>query len=275
MMKMTETVKQLLIINIIFYVGSNFVGDLAYDLLSLHNPASTDFRIWQPFTHMFMHAKLPELMHIAFNMFALVSFGSALEHYWGAKRFLFFYIVCGLGAAALQLGVNYYELQNTLELASKLHLSPESMKLILNSDMVQGNYYSPQLFEKAIRPILEKENVLNLLDKQSFGALFEGAMQTRETMVGASGAIYGLLIAFAFMFPTAELGIMFIPIPIKAKYFVPGIIAVDLFLGFQGSSLFGAGGTGIAHFAHVGGALTGFLLMWYWRRRMFKHKRWN
>ena len=95
------------------------------------------------------------------------------------------------------------------------------------------------------------------------------------SVVGASGAIYGLLTAFAFMFPMAELGIMFIPIPIKAKYFVPGIIAIDLFLGFKGSSLFGAGGTGIAHFAHVGGAITGFLMMWYWKKNQFNKNRWD
>ena len=93
--------------------------------------------------------------------------------------------------------------------------------------------------------------------------------------VGASGAIYGLLVAFAFMVPNAELALMFIPIPIKAKYFVPGILAIDLFLGFKGSSIFGAGSTGIAHFAHIGGALTGFLMMWYWKKNQFNNNRWN
>lgn len=92
--------------------------------------------------------------------------------------------------------------------------------------------------------------------------------------VGASGAIYGLLVAFAFMFPNAELMMLFIPVPIKAKYFVPGIVAVDIILGLKGESLFG-GGSGIAHFAHVGGALFGFLLMWYWKKNQFNNNRWN
>ena len=93
--------------------------------------------------------------------------------------------------------------------------------------------------------------------------------------VGASGAVYGLLVAFAFMFPNAQLGIMFIPIPIKAKYFVPGLLMIDLVLGLKGSSIFGASSTGVAHFAHLGGALLGFIMMWYWRKNQFNHNRWN
>ena len=106
---MTETVKQLLIINIIFYIGSYFVAT-AYPLFSLYYPENDNFRFWQPLTSMFMHAPMPNLMHIAFNMFALVSFGSALEHFWGAKKFIFFYISCGLGAALLHLGVSYFQI---------------------------------------------------------------------------------------------------------------------------------------------------------------------
>jgi membrane associated rhomboid family serine protease len=93
------------------------------------------------------------------------------------------------------------------------------------------------------------------------------------TVVGASGAIYGIIVAFAFMFPNAELALLFIPVPIKAKYFVPGLVAVDLYLGVSGQSLFG--GPGIAHFAHVGGALFGFLISWYWKKNQFENNRWN
>jgi membrane associated rhomboid family serine protease len=92
--------------------------------------------------------------------------------------------------------------------------------------------------------------------------------------VGASGAIYGLLVAFAFMVPNAELALMFIPVPIKAKYFVPGLLVIDLILGVSGESIFG-GASGIAHFAHIGGALIGFFMMWYWKKNQFTGNRWN
>jgi membrane associated rhomboid family serine protease len=107
---MTDTVKQLLIINIIFFIGSQFVAN-AYPLFSLYYLENPNFRIWQPLTSMFMHAPMPNLMHIVFNMFALVSFGAALEHYWGSKKFIFFYISCGLGAVALHTTVNYFQIQ--------------------------------------------------------------------------------------------------------------------------------------------------------------------
>lgn len=251
-MRMTETVKQLLIINIIFFIGSQFVAN-AYPLFSLYYPENPNFRIWQPLTSMFMHAPMPNLMHIVFNMFALVSFGAALEHYWGTKKFIFFYISCGLGAALLHVGVNYFTFHHVLNLLVENGQDKAEILKILAEGKYDTNW----------------QNIIPLSDFNSFMGSYLG------TAVGASGAIYGLLTAFAFMFPMAELGIMFIPIPIKAKYFVPGIIAIDLFLGFKGSSLFGAGGTGIAHFAHVGGAITGFLMMWYWKKNQFNKNRWD
>lgn len=205
-MNITPVVKQLLIINIIFFIGTEIIGDPAYIYFALFSFESPNFHVWQLLTHMFMHGGI---MHIAFNMFALYSFGSMLEHFWGGRKFLFFYISCGLGAGILNNLINSYT--------------------------------------------------------HDYGSV----------AVGASGAIYGLLTAFAFMFPDAKLGLMFIPVPVKAKYFVPGLLAVDLFLGLKGNSLFGSGGTGIAHFAHIGGALIGFIMMWYWKKNSFDNRRWN
>ncbi|WP_394757965.1 rhomboid family intramembrane serine protease [Flavobacterium sp.] len=212
MNNMTPAVKQLLIINIIFFLGSQIpnIQEIAYTSFSLYSFGSPNFRIWQLVTHMFMHAPYPSLSHIIFNMFALVSFGSILESLWGSKKFLFFYFSCGLAAAMMN----------------------------------------------------------NLVNQYYFGDIITSA-------VGASGAIYGLLIAFAFMFPNAELSLMFIPIPVKAKYFVPiYMLLYDGLFGVFGNSFFGIN-TGIANFAHIGGALCGFIMMWYWKKNSFNDKRWN
>jgi membrane associated rhomboid family serine protease len=267
MMNMTDMVKHLLIINIIFFIGSYLMPGLI-DVLALHYFESDKFRLWQPITHMFMHGGL---MHIFFNMFALVSFGSALEQMWGGKRFLFFYFSCGLGSALLHTGVNYYEVHDALGYVAHLNLSSTEIHTFLNTDfsllfgddgkMLAGKAYS----------ILERVNA----NQQDFEYLAKAAQLSNVSAVGASGAIYGLLVAFAFLFPNAELALMFIPMPIKAKYFVPGILLVDLFLGLKGDSLFGGGGTGVAHFAHIGGAICGFLIMWYWKKNQFNKNRWD
>ena len=249
MMNITPVVKQLLIINIIFFIGSQLVpvAESYFALYYFENPM---FKVWQPLSHMFMHGGIA---HIFFNMFALYSFGSALEHFWGGNKFLFFYISCGLGAALLHSFINYLEFRNELSYLIDSGFKKDDVLSLLNQNMFDRRW-------------------LDIIGQDGVDAL---SISYRVPAVGASGAVYGLLVAFAFMFPNAELALMFIPIPIKAKYFVPGILAIDLFLGFKGSSIFGAGSTGIAHFAHIGGALTGFIMMWYWKKNQFNHKRWN
>ena len=251
-MNITPTVKQLLIINIIFYIGSQIVGEQAYQLFSLYFFENINFQIWQPLTHMFMHAQMPNIMHILFNMFALYSFGSALEHFWGGKKFLFFYISCGLGAALLHLGVNYYEFHSGFDTLVQASFAKADILSLLNKGEMDSRWID----------VIGNSGVNKMA-----GSFIVPA-------VGASGAIYGLLVAFAYMFPNAQLGLMFIPIPIKAKYFVPGILLIDLVLGFKGDAIF-SGGSGIAHFAHLGGALTGFLMMYYWKKTQFDKNRWN
>ncbi|MFV5689039.1 rhomboid family intramembrane serine protease [Flavobacterium sp. LT1R49] len=248
MRNVTETVKQLIIINILFFVGTLVIGDPAYKMLSMYFPENPNFQVWQPISHMFMHGGF---MHIFFNMFALYSFGSALESIWGSKKFLFFYISCGLGAALLHTGINYYYYQDGINSLMGQGFSKTEILAVLNG---KGN--------DQIVPILNSPGF------QNFVSAYFG------TVVGASGAIYGVIVAFAFMFPNAELALMFIPVPIKAKYFVPGLVLVDLYLGVSGKSIFGGGG-GIAHFAHVGGALFGFIIMWYWKKNQFNSNRWN
>lgn len=248
MMQITPTVKQLLIINILFFVGTLAIGDPAYQYLALYFPESPNFQYWQPITHMFMHGGY---MHIFFNMFALYSFGSALEHFWGAKKFLFFYISCGLGAALMNTAINYYYFQDGL------------------NTLIANGFHKVEILQVLSQGKIDTrwQELLSVSDFKNFTEAYIGFV------VGASGAIYGIIVAFAFMFPNAELALMFIPVPIKAKYFVPGLVLVDLYLGVSGQSIFGGGG--IAHFAHVGGALFGFLIMWYWKKTQFNNNRWN
>lgn len=245
MMNMTDTVKQLLILNVLFFVGAIFVPQ-ATNLLALHYFESDGFKLWQPITHMFMHGGL---MHIFFNMFALVSFGSALEHFWGPKKFLFFYFSCGIGAALIHSGVNYYYFHDGLNL------------------LIEDGFNKVEIME-----MLNQGKFMNSWQAALPASVFENMIGALTPAVGASGAIYGLLVAFAFMFPNAELALMFIPVPIKAKFFVPAIVLLDLFSGVTGYSIFGGG---IAHFAHVGGALVGFIMMWYWKKNQFNHNRWD
>jgi membrane associated rhomboid family serine protease len=275
MMPITPTVKQLLIVNFLFFVGSQLLGDVAYQYLSLYDIENDSFRFWQPLTHMFMHAEVyngnfSNIMHIAFNMFALYSFGSILEHYWGGIKFLFFYISCGLGAALLHSLVNYVHIQLLLDQLLHLSLSASDLHLLLNADYTSVFDENGQMVASQVSKIMEKAQ----FQQADFNTLIKAVQLCQTPAVGASGAIYGLLVAFAFMAPNAELGLMFIPIPIKAKYFVPGLLAVDLFMGVSGESIFG-GASGIAHFAHIGGALVGFLMVWYWKKNQFKSNRWN
>jgi membrane associated rhomboid family serine protease len=267
MMNITPFVKQLLIINVIFFIGSQMVP-IANEYFALYYFENTSFRFWQPLTSMFMHANL---MHIFFNMFALYSFGSALEHFWGGNKFLFFYISCGLGASLLHSVVNYFQIHALLESVSSLNLSPSDVKFILNADLASVFDDSNKMIASPVKTILDAAHC----QQEQYNILAQANGLVRSTAVGASGAVYGLLVAFAFMFPNARLGLMFIPVPIKAMYFVPGLLCLDLFLGFKGASLFGAGSTGIAHFAHIGGAITGFIMMWFWKKNQFNTNRWN
>lgn len=174
---------------------------------------SQKFKPYQVATHMFAHS--PQMIfHIVFNMFALWMFGRILENVWGPRRFLFFYLSCGLGAAALHLGIQYYRCDQLL-----------------------------QAFDA---------NDIELI-KARLGAV--------SPALGASGAVMGIMAAFAFLFPNTELMLIPIPVPIKAKWLVLGYIALDLFGGFGNMA-----GDRIAHFAHLGGAITGFLIVFFWNK---------
>ena len=244
MRSLPEIVKQLIIINILFFLGSMRLENTAYDLLALHYPQNPKFAPWQVVTHMFMHGSIN---HILFNMFGLWMFGGTLAQMWGRNKFLFFYLSTGLGAAAFQLGINYFQISTVLE------------------QLVEAGYSATALTETL--QSRQYNTLLNVISRTELDQLLTSYYMS---MVGASGALYGILVAFAFLFPNTELMIIFLPIPIKAKYFVPILLASDLFFGFSSYSL-----GPIAHFAHLGGAVTGYIMMWYWKKQQFNNNRWD
>ncbi len=245
--RLTDAIKHLLIINVIFFVATNLYGEQMYQWFSLWFPKNENFGIWQIISHMFMHGGF---MHILFNMYALWAFGSPLERMWGRNKFLFFYFSAGLGAALIHTAVNYYNFNAGMDAILATGMSESKiMDIITNGQFVQ----SWQTLDSW--PVIEK-----------------GLNAINTPAVGASGAIYGILVAFGMSYPNSELFLIFLPIPIKAKYFIPVLVGLDLFSGITGYPIFGSG---IAHFAHVGGALFGFIMMWYWKRNQFNKNRWD
>jgi len=204
---MTPVVKNLVIINAIMLLATMVIGDGMYAKMSLFAFESDFFRPYQLVTHMFMHGGF---WHLFFNMYSLMIFGSVLEHAWGSKKFLLFYMVTGIGAALCHNLVLHIEYDHLMSIGKSVQ-------------------------------------ALNVL---------------RTPTVGASGAIYGVLLGFGMLFPDAELRMIFVPfIPLKAKWFVVIFAAIELLTGITGTS------DGIAHFAHLGGMLFGLLLILYWKKR--------
>ncbi len=242
--RMTEAVKHLLIINVILFFATQIYGEQMFQWLALWFPKNTNFHWWQVVSHMFMHGGL---MHIVFNMYALWAFGTPLERMWGRNKFLFFYFSAGLGSAMLHTGVNYYLFSEGLNALESAGVAKAQVM-----DVISSGQYSPGWYN-----IVPKSTVDSMLTAFNTPA------------VGASGAIYGVLVAFAFVYSEAKLMLIFLPVPIKAKYFVPLLIAGDLIFGISNVN------TGVAHFAHIGGALIGFIMMWYWKKNQFNNKRWN
>jgi len=190
-------------------------------------------KIWQYVSHMFLHGST---QHLLFNMFGLWMFGSALEKVWGSQRFLVFYLISGLGAAFIYMQVNKFQLNGAMESILASGFPSDELNKLLG----QGMYRTDMPLTKEATSI------------------FNGRV------VGASGALYGILAAFAFLFPNHKIALIFLPVPIAAKYFVPAILGLDLFSGVTGFSIFGGN---IAHFAHIGGALVGALLTVVWYKR--------
>jgi len=235
-----EVIKNLLIINGLFFLGTVVLGDSLginlYDSLALYMPGSVNFQPFQLVTHMFMHGNFG---HILFNMFALWMFGYALENVWGGKRFLIYYMITGLGAAALHLGINYFE------------------AIQLQNELLANGFTMDQLIELRSTPLEE--------GMRYKGILGDYVLKYQIPTVGASGAVFGILLAFGMMFPNTRIYLYF-AFPIKAKYFVIGYGLLELFNGIANDP-----SSNVAHFAHLGGMLFGFLLIRYWKSKGY----WN
>jgi len=235
--------KNLIIINVLFWVASLVLPKVGIDLipyLGLHYIGSHDFLLSQFITYMFMHDPM-NFAHVFFNMFGVYMFGRILEQVWGPKRFLLFYMVTGIGAAIVQQIVWYIDIRPFLAAIDNYNISGDSSVLSHYLNIQQGVLYSAETMVQA------KEMVLNSM-----------------ITIGASGAVFGILLGFGMLFPNAPLYIMFIPVPIKAKYMVIGYGLIELFTGVSSFS-----GDNVAHFAHLGGMLFGYFLIRYWKKKGF------
>ena len=236
---MPTVTKNLIIINVLVYLGTlvaqSYGIDLA-DYLGLHFFLAKDFNPAQLITYMFMHGGFT---HLFFNMFAVWMFGRILEQVWGPKRFLFYYILCGIGAGLISILVTYIRM-NILEAG----MSPEAIATVFQEGLgvlqTNHNYIEPHMAS------------LNLL--------------LNTATVGASGAVYATLLAFGMLFPNQSLFIFPLPFPIKAKYFVIGYALLELYSGFANNP-----NDNVAHFAHLGGMIFGFILIMYWRKKNNNH----
>lgn len=206
---------------------------------ALYFPDNPAYQPWQYLSSMFMHGSIP---HLLFNMLGLWMFGGALERIWGGQRFLLFYLLCGIGAGLIYTQINEYQFEALQTQFNQLGLNSSDIQRLLTKGEYPSNI--PGLTEQLVGEFYYLYNL---------------------PVVGASGAIYGILVAYAMNFPNSKLALIFFPVPVAAKYFVPVLLMIDLLSGITGFSIFG---DGIAHFAHVGGAIVGFLLVLLFGRRV-------
>ena len=258
-------VKNLLIINGLCFLANILMEDRLKISLNetcgLFYPESTYFKPFQIVTHVFMHGSFT---HLFFNMFSLWMFGSVLENYWGPKRFFIYYFVTAFGAAALYLGVNAYEIYKLKESISIYAINPNMNEFLLfiqsHKDLVNSEFYN-KLNEFYSEWASQPQTISFASQSTEILNNFVTA-KMNIPVVGASGAVFGLLLAFGMLFPNTELMMMFIPIPIKAKYFVLFYGAFELYSGISNNPA-----DNVAHFAHLGGMLFGFILIKYWNKK--------
>lgn len=251
MFNLTPVVRVLLILNVLVFLVTN---EAIINQFGLHSFLSDKFNPIQLLTHMFLHGGFN---HIFSNMIGLVVFGPMLEQFWGPRRFTFFYFFCGLGAALLFSGINYFETYDVYKSVLAYRVSPGFDGFSAFVDQHATSYYD------RLVPFLDKFRAYptdgkNIQDSVSIvNRIFSN--QVDEPMVGASGAIFGVIMGFGLLFPNTQLFLLFPPIPVKAKYLVIFYGAFELYSG-----IYRAQSDNVAHFAHIGGMLFAFILVKYW-----------
>lgn len=252
---LTPVVKNLLIINIVMLAVQELLGFDFVTMFGLRYLFAETFAPYQFVTHLFVHGGW---LHLFSNMFALFIFGPLLERMWGSQRFLFYYLFTGLGASALYMAVDYYEV-NQMEAAAEQVIEAPSPDRFSGFVMQHAEFAYPQL-QRFIDRYYDDPNNASLISQSKSNVEQLIYLEENKPLVGASGAIFGILIAFGMLFPNTELFLLFFPFPIKAKYFVLFYGLYELWTGFQR-----APGDNVAHFAHLGGMLFGFILIKLWK----------
>jgi len=263
-------VKNLLIINVIFFLASIVLNQSLNlrleDYLGLHVPMAEKFRSYQLVTYMFLH-DYSGILHIFFNMFGLFMFGRSLEYTWGPKRFLFFYFFTGCGAALIHLLTQYLEIVPVLRAITDVmnNTTHENITLFMHEHLQLRSNAMQQKFNAFVttyNSLVNTDPALAMGLAREYLHDFRIDFLNNHITVGASGAIFGILLAFGMMFPDARIMLLFPPIPIKAKYFVIIYGVAELFMGFADFEF-----DNVARFAHLGGMLFGFILIMYWKKK--------
>lgn len=260
MFNLTPTVRNLLIANVLLLVVSTNLPQIPLMQYGALFPVGSQFfQPWQFLTAMFLHAGWG---HLIGNMFGLISFGPLLEQRWGGPRFLFFWLICGFGAGLLYEGVRAYELRPLTELRHDLTQNPTGGEFaeLVRTAKGSGPYAADDMALADALARRPDDASLRASVVQETQTIYQTVLAS--PMLGASGALFGVLFAFAYLFPNTELMLLFFPFPIKAKYFVFLYAAYELYSGVHRTP-----GDNVAHFAHLGGLLIGFLVVRYWERR--------
>jgi membrane associated rhomboid family serine protease len=267
--QLTPAVKTLLLVNLAIFVLSILLFNATRvdinDIFGLRYVGSANFQPYQFVTYMFLHSYLGAMggisfSHIFSNMFALFMFGPMLESFWGTKRFLTFYLITGIGAGIINSGVTFYEkyqLKSAIEQYTS-NPTPDNMAAFLRN---HSNTYVYDQVLNFVNTFEEYKNDPKIIE-QSKEIVSSFYQPDSGITVGASGAIFGILIAFGLLFPNTEMFIFLIPFPIKAKYIVSAYALYEIYAGVEKAS-----GDNVAHFAHIGGMLVGFVLVKYWNNK--------